>query len=66
MNEDLVRGILGDMIQPDGSLYDLGTYVAWNPKNKEATLDGQFDAITLSAIAWWMYYKQVNDGEIVG
>ncbi len=54
MNETRAREILGDTVQPDYSLYCLGHYTHWTPGDKDATLDCQFTADELEAIAWWM------------
>jgi hypothetical protein len=58
MNEAKAREILGEMITPENKLWDAGYYVWWSPHDEEATLDGSFDAATLSAIAWWMENKK--------
>jgi hypothetical protein len=54
MDETKAREILKDEIDSGGGLYCLGTYIAWNPTNNSATLDSEFDADELEAIAWWM------------
>ena len=54
MDEAKAREILGDAINPDGGLYNLGWYLGWPPGNADATLDGSFTADDLDAIAWWM------------
>jgi hypothetical protein len=41
-------------IHEDGALYDLGWYLAWEPKSDTATLDGYFTAAELHAIANYM------------
>lgn len=60
MNEKRAREILGNVegrtgaIHPDGRLYNLGAYLDWAPGYENATLDGEFTADQLEAIAWWM------------
>lgn len=54
MDEAKAREILKTAIQPDGGLHDRGQYLAWIPGKKLATLDAEFDADELEAIAWWM------------
>jgi hypothetical protein len=55
MNEERAREILGDRIQSDGSLFDALCYL--NTRGSFATLDGEFTAEELEAIAWWMTNK---------
>lgn len=43
--------ILVDAIQPNGKLYQNVPYLAWHPGGYEATLDGDFTAAELRAIA---------------
>ena len=38
-------------VQPDGSLYDLGWFLAWNPGDEQLTMDGPFSAADLRSIA---------------
>jgi hypothetical protein len=57
MNEEQARRILGADIQPNDNLYCLGRYLSWETSDKEATLDAQFTADELEAIAWWMQNK---------
>lgn len=45
---------LESLIQPDGGLYDLGWYVAWDVGEPKATLDGTFTAAQLRAVADYM------------
>jgi len=45
---------LKDVVSKDGGLYSLGWYLGWNPREKFATLDGQFTAEDLFAIAIYM------------
>ena len=54
MDKEKVENILKGDIQEDGRLYNVGAYLAWTPGDKEATLDGDFDADELEAIAWYM------------
>ena len=59
MTLDEARKELGDDIAEDNGLYNGMNYLAWNPNRSFATLDGNFDADTLEAIAIWMreHYK---------
>lgn len=54
MNEKMARERLKDSIQPDGTLYDLGWYLAWGNDETEGTLDGTFTVDDLEAIVWWV------------
>ena len=54
MNEQRAREVLGDIIQPDGSLYCIGHYIAWTKGDTSVCLDCNFDADELEAIVWWM------------
>lgn len=59
MNEERVWNILGDCIDVNNnSLHSLGWYVSWTPGRDQATLDGEFTADDLEAIAWWMRNKK--------
>ena len=60
MNKEQAMEILGDMIQPDGGLFDGAHYVKWDVGSKDATLDCNFDADELEAIAWWMKHNFVK------
>lgn len=67
MNKQQAREILteGDYsaIQPDNSLRTWGgLYLAWNPGDKDITLDGEATIEELEAIAWWVR----NMGSISG
>jgi membrane-bound inhibitor of C-type lysozyme len=58
MTLDQARKIIKpDVIQPDGSLYSLGWYLAWTRGASDATLDGIFTADELEAIAVLMRAK---------
>lgn len=59
MDEITARRIIGNAIQDDGGLYDLGAYLAWSTKDgdSEICLDGSFSADELEAFAWWMRKK---------
>lgn len=65
MYEGLARKILGSAIAEDNGLNSLGWYLAWGPTwgprwgRLSATLDGEFTADELEAIAWWMRNKRV-------
>ena len=54
MNREEAEKILADCIKSDGTLYNLGAYLSWSLSYEEATLDGEFSADQLEAIAWWM------------
>lgn len=54
MDEAQARELLEGAISTDGGLHSLGWYLAWNPGRENATLDGEFTADDLEAIAWWM------------
>ena len=58
MDEQETRRILGDTIEPDGSLYCLGHYKQWNLADETVCLDCSFTAEELEAIAWWMRRKR--------
>lgn len=64
MNEKIARKILGEWVQSDDTLYCLGQYLAWpSCTDKEyITLDAEFTAEDLEAIAWWMRNKKPKDG----
>lgn len=51
--------ILGDDIQSDGSLYNLGHYLAWTKGNQDITLDDKFMIKDLEAIV--VYIKGMNE-----
>ncbi|MEE7625455.1 hypothetical protein V3O24_04715 [Methylobacter sp. Wu8] len=60
MDEEKVRKIIEpEIFKEDGGLYDLGWYLSWNKGDESATLDGEFTADDLEAIAWWMRNKSV-------
>jgi len=58
MNEQKAREILGSAIngpqQKKEGLSNLGWYLHWEPGKSSATLDGDYTAEELKAIAWWM------------
>jgi hypothetical protein len=55
MNKQEATEILGkDVICEDGGLHDPLNYLGWNTYDNYATLDGEFTAEKLEAIAWWM------------
>ena len=54
MNEQKAMETLKDFIERDNSLYLNGRYVAWNLSDKKITLDDDFTADELEAMAWWM------------
>lgn len=64
MNREKAELILKEYIQPGSGLYSQRRYLAWNPGNKEITLDGKFAADELEAIIWWMTQsanKEISD-----
>ena len=54
MNRSKAREILGDMIHPDNSLYELGHYICWNVGDDSVCLDDDFSVDELEAIVWWI------------
>lgn len=58
MDKQEAREILGNIIQPDGSLYNLGHYISWELEEECITLDDRFSVHELEAIVWWI--KDVN------
>ena len=59
MDEREAKEWLAGMIQPDGSLYNLGRYIHWD--GLDVVLDGQgFSAGELEAIAWWIRNKEIT------
>lgn len=64
MDEKKVRKIFNYnevIINEDDELDSLGWYLTWENFRKEATLDGEFTAEELEAIAWWMKNKYKGD-----
>lgn len=60
MDEKQVREILHDInFEFDGGIFSDARYLAWTVGNTEATLDGEFTAEELEAIAWWMRHKSL-------
>lgn len=55
--EIAAKRVLRDWIRPDNGLYNLYCYINWDIGDKDATLDGLFNAEQLEAIAWWMRNK---------
>lgn len=61
MNELKVKKILKDVkFKEDDSLSDDLKYLSWDVSQTEATLDGDFTADELEAIAWWMRHKCIK------
>lgn len=60
MNEEQATKILKDEVEDvnNNNLYSLGWYLSWYVGDEEATLDGDFTADELEAIAWWMKNKK--------
>ena len=54
MNKTTAKTILGDSLQPNGEIYNLGHYMYWNPTKAKITLDCQFSLEELEAIVWVM------------
>ena len=52
-----------EAVQPDGGLFDLGWYLAWSPGHDTATLDGEFTADDLIAIAEHMKKIEKEGGK---
>jgi hypothetical protein len=57
MDEKLAREILGETVRPDDRLLGFENYAHWHPGDAVATLDGEFTADELEAVAWWMRNK---------
>jgi hypothetical protein len=62
MDEAKATEILTDCIEAGcppvkNQLHSLGWYLSWNPGDEQATLDGDYSAEDLEAIAWWMRNK---------
>ena len=57
MTETQARKILGAAIEINDGLYDPQD-MAWNAGDEKITLDGEFSADKLEAIAWWMKNKE--------
>jgi hypothetical protein len=56
---EILKDCIGAGCPPkNNQLHSLGWYLAWDPGDKEATLDGIFSAEELEAIAWWMRNKE--------
>ena len=63
MDESKAREILSSNlinIGENNSLHSSGHYVDWYPTTKTATLDDEFTADELEAIAWWMRNKNAK------
>lgn len=59
MNEKKARELLP--INSDGSIGpNYGHYMAWDPGDKDITLDSHFTVEELEALAWWMRNKSLN------
>ncbi len=54
MDRERALVILNTDIQPCGRLHCLGRYLNFHPGDDTATLDADFTADELEAIAWWM------------
>ena len=63
INDDAeARRILGNAVQPDGSLYNLGRYISWGVDRQAIVLDDSFDVWELEAIVYWMRTYGENAG----
>lgn len=58
MTYEEAKALLGDAIKPDGSFYSLGYYGLWSPGDDTATLDGEFTADELEAVAVVMRHNK--------
>lgn len=63
MDEEKAKEILGNVIEVDGGLHSLCSgehfaYTNWFKGDETATLDGEFTADQLEAIAWWIRNKK--------
>ena len=54
MTKSDAEEILDFAIRPNGDLFNLGQYIAWNVGDKDITLDADFSIDELEAIVWWM------------
>lgn len=57
MDEPTAREIIMDFIDLNGDLRFTSPWVAWGTGDNSVTLDGDFSADELEAIAWWMRHK---------
>lgn len=64
LNQERAREILRASIKESGALYNPGEFLAWDPGDKNAVLDGQFSAEYLEAVAWWMKHQNKPKGEM--
>ena len=55
--------LIANAVQPNGNLYDLGWYLAYEVGDRDATLDGRFTAEEMRAIADYMdrFQKERRD-----
>jgi hypothetical protein len=53
--------IIKDSLQPDGGLYWLAGYLSWNVGDRKVTIDGDYTAEELKAIADHMESKLKGD-----
>jgi hypothetical protein len=53
--------IIKDSLQPDGGLYWLAGYLSWNVGDRKVTIDGNYTAEELRAIADHMESKLKGD-----
>jgi hypothetical protein len=63
---ELNVGSRDKLFKEDGCLFSLGWYLSWDIGDDKATLDGEFSADELEAIAWWMRNKKEYGGCIGG
>ena len=61
MSEERAREILSEIIDENGSLYELSpSYISWRGESRIISLDGDFDDDELEAIVWWMRNNPVS------
>jgi hypothetical protein len=54
VDESRAREILGEWIQPDGSLRDDGMWLQWKPGANKLTFEGYLTIDHLKALVWWI------------
>lgn len=55
--------ILGEAIEKNGNLYSANPYIIWGITGDQVTLDGEFTAQELEAIAYWMRHKKIEKND---
>jgi hypothetical protein len=61
MDEAKAREILGEWIQPDGSLREDGRWLHWNIGQDIMTLEGYFVIDELRAIVYWIDHHSIGE-----